>query len=331
MAISKRRERYSNCVLLHKQKNTPLQVSGKTVKGILMNVIPSARSYYLLKQGLSVLFGFGFAAVAFVSQLSATSLYEAAEKGDAEAQVNLGMMYSAGLGVEKDEAAAFRWIQKAADQGHGEAQFILGLMFNEGIGTAKDESEAVTWYRKAADHGERRAQYQLARAYALGRGVAEDLHEAAQWYRRAAEQGLVHAQVSLALLYETGTGVEKDASEALRWYLKAAEQGDAAAQFRAGLICKDDLKNARYHVRVRVWDAKELHRSVQMAKLGCRRRSPKRRSTRTCEKTLGRAGAQVDDARSGGRSAESKRRIRSEAAINTAAPARTSRRRPRSD
>jgi uncharacterized protein len=228
----------------------PLHLLGKTVIRILMNIIPSARKYRLLKQGLSVLFGFGFAAVASVAQLSATSLYEAAEKGDAEAQFNLGMMYSTGLGVEKDEAAAFRWIQKAADQGHGEAELILGLMFNEGIGTAKDESEAVSWYRKAADHGERRAQYQLARAYALGRGVAEDLREAAQWYRRAAEQGLVHAQRSLALLYDTGTGVEKDATEALRWYLKAAEQGDAAAQFRAGLICKDDLKNAKEAVRL---------------------------------------------------------------------------------
>jgi uncharacterized protein len=215
-----------------------------------MNVISSARNHRLLKQGLSVLFGFGFTAVACVAQLSATSLYEAAEKGDAEAQFNLGMMYSTGLGIEKDDAAAFRWIHKAAEQGHGEAEFILGLMFNEGIGTVKDESEAVTWYRKAADHGERRAQYQLARAYALGRGVAEDLHEAAQWYRRAAERGLVHAQASLALLYETGTGVEKDASEALRWYLKAAEQGDSAAQFRAGLICKDDLKNAKEGVRL---------------------------------------------------------------------------------
>src|SRR6266496_4967168 len=107
-----------------------------------MNIIPSARKYRLLKQGLSMLFGFGFAAVAFVAQLSATSLYEAAERGDAEAQFNLGMMYSTGLGIEKDDSAAFRWNQKAAEQGHKEAEFILGLMFHEGAGTAKDETQA---------------------------------------------------------------------------------------------------------------------------------------------------------------------------------------------
>lgn len=186
----------------------------------------------------------------FVAQLSATSLYEAAEKGDAEAQFNIGMMYSTGVGIEKDDALAFRWIHRAAEQGHDEAEFILAVMFNEGVGTAKDESEALRWYRRAADHGERRAQYQLASAYTFGRGVAEDLKEAARWYRRAAERGLVHAQSDLELLYETGSGVEKDEREALRWYLKAAEQGDVAAQFRAGLICKENLKNAKEAVRL---------------------------------------------------------------------------------
>jgi hypothetical protein len=227
-----------------------LQALGKNAIRVLINLIPSARNYRFLKQRLSVLFGFGFAAVTFVAQLSATSLYEAAEKGDAEAQFNIGMMYSTGVGIEKDDALAFRWIHRAAEQGHDEAEFILAVMFNEGVGTAKDESEALRWYRRAADHGERRAQYQLASAYTFGRGVAEDLKEAARWYRRAAERGLVHAQSDLELLYETGSGVEKDEREALRWYLKAAEQGDVAAQFRAGLICKENLKNAKEAVRL---------------------------------------------------------------------------------
>jgi len=234
-----------------------LQALGKTVIRTFMSLCKESRRFMspakncgLLKRALSVLLAFTFTAVAFVAELSATSLYETAERGDAEAQFNLGMMYSTGLGIEKDDAAAFRWVHKAAEQGHGEAEFILALMFDQGVGTAREESEALTWYRRAADHGDRRAQYQLARAYALGRGVAKDPHEAARWYRRAAEQGLANAQSSLALLYEAGTGVEQDEREALRWYLKAADQGDAAAQFRAGLICKDDLKRPEEAVRL---------------------------------------------------------------------------------
>jgi uncharacterized protein len=239
------------------KRNKPLQALAKTVIRIFMSLckesrgfMPPAKNCSLLTRALPVLFGFTFTAVAFVAQLRASSLYETAERGDAEAQFNLGMMYSTGLGIEKDDAAAFRWIHKAAEQGHAEAEFIIGLMFDEGRGTAKDEGEAVKWYRKAADHSEPRAQHQLARAYALGHGVAENPQEAIRWYTLAAEQGVVQAQSSLGLLYDSGTGVHRDAKEALRWYLKAADRGDAEAQFFAGLIYKEDFKNAKEAVRL---------------------------------------------------------------------------------
>ncbi len=234
-----------------------MQPLGKTVIRIFMSLCKESREFMppskncgLLKRALPVLFGFTFTVVAFVAELSAMSLYETAERGDAEAQFNLGMMYSTGLGIEKDDAAAFRWIYKAAEQGHAEAEFIVGLMFDEGRGTTKDEGEAVKWYRKAADHSEPRAQHQLGRAYALGHGVAEDLQEAIRWYTLAAEQGVVRAQLSLGVLYDSGSGVNKDPKEALRWYLKAADRGDAEAQFFAGLIYKEDFKNAKEAVRL---------------------------------------------------------------------------------
>ncbi len=119
-----------------------MQPLGKTVIRIFMSLCKESREFMppskncgLLKRALPVLFGFTFTVVAFVAELSAMSLYETAERGDAEAQFNLGMMYSTGLGIEKDDAAAFRWIYKAAEQGHAEAEFIVGLMFDEGRGT----------------------------------------------------------------------------------------------------------------------------------------------------------------------------------------------------
>jgi len=41
-----------------------------------------------------------------------------AEKGDAQAQCNLGLCYEEGAGVAKDAAEAVKWYRKAADQGH---------------------------------------------------------------------------------------------------------------------------------------------------------------------------------------------------------------------
>ncbi|MBA2268975.1 MAG: SEL1-like repeat protein [Chthoniobacterales bacterium] len=204
----------------------------------------------MLNRAFAALFILVGVGALFTTPLSGTTLAEAAENGDSEAQYNLGMMYLTGLGVPQDDGTGFRWIRKAAEHNHAEAEFILGLMFDEGRATSKDEGEAAKWYRKAADQNEPRAQHQLARAYALGRGVTQDLREAARWYKLAAQQGLVDAQSSLALLYETGTGEDEDQKEALRWYLKAAQQGDAEAQFHAGLILKDGLKDPKNAVRL---------------------------------------------------------------------------------
>src|SRR5437870_12949276 len=55
-----------------------------------------------------------------------------AEQGDAKAQDNLGVSYSQGRGVPRDDTEAVRWFRKAADQGSAEAQFNLGGMYYRG-------------------------------------------------------------------------------------------------------------------------------------------------------------------------------------------------------
>jgi len=75
---------------------------------------------------------------------------EKAQKGDSEAQRELGCLYRMGLGVNKDEAQAATWYQKAAEAGNTKAQFYLGRLYEEGLGIAKDEARAMQWYLKAA-------------------------------------------------------------------------------------------------------------------------------------------------------------------------------------
>ena len=48
-------------------------------------------------------------------------LREKAEKGDAGAQISLGLMYANGEGVPEDDVEAVKWYRKAAEQGHDEA------------------------------------------------------------------------------------------------------------------------------------------------------------------------------------------------------------------
>jgi len=55
-------------------------------------------------------------------------LDQKAEK-EAEAKFNLGLTYSRGLVVEKDESKAVLWFWSAAEQNHAAARFHLGVMY----------------------------------------------------------------------------------------------------------------------------------------------------------------------------------------------------------
>jgi TPR repeat protein len=48
-----------------------------------------------------------------------------ANKGDAEAQFNVGEMYEVGFGVKQDKKQARYWISRSADQKHEAAGFKL--------------------------------------------------------------------------------------------------------------------------------------------------------------------------------------------------------------
>ena len=58
---------------------------------------------------------------------SIEALRARAEKGDVDAQNNLGEMYAKGQGVPLDYVEAVSWFRKAADGGYARAQFNLGF------------------------------------------------------------------------------------------------------------------------------------------------------------------------------------------------------------
>ncbi len=64
-----------------------------------------------------VLFSVGIVLCAFMGRGDIAELFVAAERGDIDAQYNLGLMYENGNGVAKDEAKAIKWYRKAAEQG----------------------------------------------------------------------------------------------------------------------------------------------------------------------------------------------------------------------
>jgi uncharacterized protein len=109
-----------------------------------------------------------------------------AERGDASAQSNLGVMYEQGRGVAQNYREAMRWFRLAAVQGNASAQSNLGVMYYKGQGIAQDYGEAMKWYRLAAEQRNPEAQFNLGVMYEEGRGVAQDRVRAHMWYNLAA-------------------------------------------------------------------------------------------------------------------------------------------------
>jgi uncharacterized protein len=116
---------------------------------------------------------------------------KAAEQGDTDAQLMLGLMYVAG-----DAVQATNWFRKAAEQGLSKAQFNLGVMYSNGDGVPKDHVQAANWYRKAAERGQANAQFGLGWMYANGDGVPKNNVQAHMWYNLAAAQGFKGAKTN---------------------------------------------------------------------------------------------------------------------------------------
>lgn len=125
------------------------------------------------------------------------------------------------------ESKRFEHLKTKAEKGDAEAQFNLGCMYDNGEGVEKNATEAAKWYRKAAEQGNAFGQCFLGWMYDNDNdeGVEKNAAEAAKWYRRAAEQGNAAGQSNLGWMYYRGEGVVKDCVEAYKWTLLAAAQG----------------------------------------------------------------------------------------------------------
>jgi len=151
-----------------------------------------------------------------------------ADKGDADAQFNLGQAYKLGRGVPADLGTAQSWYEKAAAKGHGQAQANLGLiLFQKG-----DRAKAMPWLRKAADEGDPRAQYVLGTALFNGDLVQKDWPRAYALTQLAAAQGLPQAVANLQQMDQHIPLAERQKGLALARQIEKAAPATKAASVR---------------------------------------------------------------------------------------------------
>lgn len=81
---------------------------------------------------------------------AADALRDLADTGNAEAQMQFGLLNTFGRGVAVDHEEGRFWLRQSALQGYAAAQMNLGAIYAEGIGTTADPVQAFAWLKLAS-------------------------------------------------------------------------------------------------------------------------------------------------------------------------------------
>lgn len=161
-----------------------------------------------------------------------------AQRGNAEAQFNVGAFYLNGQGVQKDEKQAIEWFAKSAARGNARALQVLQSAAAKGNESAKNALNAIQ-QPTASAQPQTRAPSQQALSVpgdekTLWREAntalsQKDYNTAFPKFLALAQLGNAIAQFNVGAFYFNGQGVQRDPKLAYEWFAKSAAQGNARA------------------------------------------------------------------------------------------------------
>lgn len=197
-----------------------------------------------MKRQFSAMFRYFSIFLLFSLLFSFSSLSTCVHASDADSLYEEGMSYLQSDSAAQDVAKGIAMIVQAADAGSAKAMVQVGILYSSGLGKLisndfEDGAEAdlaLSWYEKGAEAGERALAASAissdAFTYFLGseeRGIQEDDATALKFFEKAAEYGDPEAINMMVAFYTYGFGVEQDPVKALELSSQLADQGNAEA------------------------------------------------------------------------------------------------------
>lgn len=211
-----------------------------------------------------------------------------AQRGNAEANFNLGILHEDGLGVPQSIQAAVEYYEKAAVAGSSKAQYRLGLLYSVGAKIARDAVKAERWLAAAAAQGDQDAVALLAahRGAAKTRKEqdflrAETLHASGQYqaavaiWQRLAQQGDTRSRSRLAWMLEAGQGIPRNLDQAAQLFRQSAEEGDADAQYALAVMLQTGKGQAPDPSQAEIWLRRAAAQGHGPAKAALQEAAPK--------------------------------------------------------
>lgn len=223
----------------------------------------------------------GYAEFKMAHYDNARKIWEAlAQRGNAEASFNLGVLYEDGLGVNQDLPQALVHYETAAIGGSFKAQYRLGLLYFTGKKVPLDKVKAKRWLTKAAAEGDQDSIEMLAILNGTNSSErdkeflrAETAHasgnylEAANIWQHLANDNDHISRTRLAWLYEKGLGVERNLTHAAKLFRQSAMNGDADAQYALAVMLQTGKGQTKNQQESKLWLQKAAKLGHQAATL----------------------------------------------------------------
>jgi TPR repeat protein len=136
---------------------------------------------------------------------TAVSIYhELDAQGSVEGTRFLGVMYLAGVGVEKDQKRACGLFEAAMLRKDPLATQLVGDCYFNGDGRARDYAKSAQLYRLAGERRVAQSYCALGNQYRKGLAVEKNERKAVELCRKGADKGLPGAQTDLGEMYLMG-------------------------------------------------------------------------------------------------------------------------------
>lgn len=198
------------------------------------------------------------------------TLLDAAERGDADLQLEVALYYDSGiyLGdveiVAPNPAMAYEWTRKAHDAGSIDAMERYANYLSDGVQCMQDKALAMKLYKKAMKAGSSSAAHNLGTAYR----DHHNFERAFLLYKKG------DTDLSVGLCYYYGVGVDQNRKKAFRVFKKMLKSTSTQSDYDVneanymlgrmyleGEVVKRSLSKARHHLLLANEDGD--HRSAQ--------------------------------------------------------------------
>jgi len=163
-----------------------------------------------------------------------------------------GHSYYYGEDVEQNYSLALAAFENSARLGDMDSIYNCAVMYTNGLGCEKDLHKAFLWGKKGADAGDAKMMWETAKCYYHGKGCEKNMEKSCEYTIKAAENGHSAAYLNAAIEYYIGNYVQQDYAKALYWFEKSAMSGDSNAMehcgnmYGKGLGCEKDTDKANY-------------------------------------------------------------------------------------